>query len=64
MISGRHLHSCRFCDDKFECARVTHCKLDSFDPDEEKRPMCPDCAERWVKSFQEAGKNSTGGKQS
>jgi hypothetical protein len=38
-----HQHQCRLCNQRFECQRITHCKLQSFDRDRSKRPICPSC---------------------
>lgn len=48
MINGTHEHQCRFCQQRFECAQITHCKKMSNDPDEIKRPVCysDECQEK------------------
>jgi len=43
MINGLHQHRCRECGRNFECARVTHCNLDSNNENFSKRPVCDDC---------------------
>jgi hypothetical protein len=39
----RHEHECKICHQRYKCAVITHCSLDSYHKDVNERPVCPAC---------------------